>query len=200
MTAALDLSARINLNRTSVLVLDGNPQSLDVLRQLLNGFGVRSVHACQHVRDAERVFYDQALELIIIDPLFTDDTGFEFMRLVRREENSQNRCVGMIAALGHQTLGNVRSARDAGANLVVAKPLSPGVLLQRIHWVARESRQFIVAPNYVGPDRRFKNQGPPPGTNGRRADDLSFDVPVAAGPDMNQSQIDEMFKPMKVSL
>ncbi len=51
-------------------------------------------------------------------------------------------------------------ARDAGANVVVAKPLSPEILLQRIHWVARESRSFIVAPNYAGPDRRFKNVRP----------------------------------------
>jgi DNA-binding response OmpR family regulator len=200
MAAALDLSARINLKRTSVLVLDGNPQSLDLIRQILSGFGVRAVHGCQHVRDAERVFYDHALELVIVDPLFTDDSGFEFIRFMRREESSQNRCVAIIAALGHQTLGNVRTARDAGASVVVAKPLSPDVLLQRIHWIARESRQFIVAPNYVGPDRRFKNQGPPLGANGRRSDDLSFDVPVAAGPDMNQSQIDDMFKPRKVAL
>lgn len=200
MAAPLDLSARINLNRSSVLVVDGNQQSLDLLRQILSGFGVRAVHPCQNVRDAQRIFYDQSLELMIIDPLFMDDSGFEFMRFVRREENSQNRCVPIIAALGHQTLGNVRAARDAGANVVVAKPLSPEVLLQRIHWVARESRQFIVAPNYVGPDRRFKNVGPPMGAAGRRADDLSFDVPVAAGPDMSQSDIDGMFKPMKVSL
>ncbi len=200
MAAALDLSARINLNRTSVLVLDSNPQSLDLLRLILNGFGVRAVHACQHVRDAERIFYDQQLEIIIVDPLFIDDSGFDFIRMVRREENSQNRCVAIIAALGHQTLGNVRAARDAGASVVVAKPLSPEVLMQRIHWVARENRQFIVAPNYVGPDRRFKNVGPPSGTNGRRSDDLSLDVPIAAGPDMQQSQIDEMFKPRKITL
>lgn len=200
MAAGLDFSARINLNRTSVLVVDQNPQSLDLLKQILNGFGVRAVHACQHVRDAERIFFDQSLELIIVDPMFTDDTGFEFIRFIRREEASPNRCVAVIAALGHQTLGNVRAARDAGASVVVAKPLSPEVLIQRIHWVARENRQFIVAPNYVGPDRRFKNVGPPPGTNGRRADDLSMDVPIAAGPDMNQSQIDEMFKPRKIVL
>ncbi len=36
---------------------------------------------CQHVRDAQRIFYDQALELMIIDPLFMDDSGFEFHAL-----------------------------------------------------------------------------------------------------------------------
>jgi len=62
MGPSLDLSARINLKRTCVLVLDGNPQSLDLIKQILIGFGVRAVHACQHVRVAQRVFYDRALD------------------------------------------------------------------------------------------------------------------------------------------
>ncbi|SUS03265.1 Two-component system response regulator [uncultured Defluviicoccus sp.] len=200
MGAALDLSARINLKRTSVLVLDQNPQALAVMRQVLNGFGVRAVHSCETAKDARRVFRDNALELAIVDPLFVDDSGFEFIRWARREEDNQNRCIAIIAAIGHQTLTNVRAARDAGANVVVAKPLSPEVLLQRIHWVARENRQFIIAQGYAGPDRRFRNDGPPPGTDGRRNDDLSFDVPIAAAPNMDQSEIDEMFKPRKISL
>jgi DNA-binding response OmpR family regulator len=200
MGNALDLTARINLNRTSVLVLDRNQQSLDLLRQILNGFGVRAVHCCETIRDAERIFTEKALELVILDPLFNNEAGFDFIRFMRRDEHSPNRCIAVIAALGHQTLGNVRAARDAGASVVVAKPLSPEILLQRIHWVARENRQFIIAPNYCGPDRRFKNVGPPLGTNGRRADDLSLEVPDAATPNMDQSEIDEMFKPMRVTL
>lgn len=200
MNKSLDASTRINLNRTSVLVVDPNAQSLDLLRQILNGFGVRTIHACQTVRDAERTFCDKTIELVIIDPMFAGSTGYDFIRFMRRDEGSPNRCVSVIAALGHQTLGNVRLARDAGANVVVAKPLSPEMLLQRIHWVARDSRQFIVAPGYCGPDRRFKNEGPPIGTNGRRADDLSADVPDASAPNMDQSEIDEMFKPRRVAL
>jgi DNA-binding response OmpR family regulator len=200
MSATIDLSARINLKRTSVLVLDPNPQALGVMRQILNGFGVRAMHGCETAAEAREVFYDKTLELAIIDPLFADDTGFEFMRWMRREEASANRCIGVIAAIGHQTLTNVRLARDAGANIVVAKPLSPEKLLQRIAWVARENRPFIVAPGYVGPDRRFKNDGPPAGTNGRRSDDLSFDVPTAAAANMSQDEVDGMFKPRKIAL
>ncbi len=200
MGAGLDLSARINLKRASVLVLDANPQSLDLMRQILGGFGVRTIHTCDNATDARRLFLGQSLELAIIDPMFIDDSGFEFIRWARREETSGNRCIGIIATMGHQTLSNVRMVRDAGANVVVAKPLSPEVLVQRIVWVARENRQFIVAPGYVGPDRRFKNEGPPPGTSGRRADDLSADVPDAAAPNMSQSELDALFKPRKVSL
>jgi DNA-binding response OmpR family regulator len=200
MPPAIDLSARINLKRTSVLVLDANPQALDVMRQVLGGFGVRAVHACDNAKDARRIFRDHPLELAIVDPLFTDDSGFEFIRWARREEDSANRCIAFIAAMGHHTLANVRNARDSGANIVVAKPLSPDKLLQRIAWAAREERPFIVSNGYAGPDRRFKNEGPPPGSSGRRSDDLSFDVPTAAAPNMSQLEVDELFKPRKVAL
>jgi DNA-binding response OmpR family regulator len=200
MAAELDPSGRISLRRTSVLLLDANPQSLDVMRQILAGFGVRSIHACETAKDARMMFHAHTIELAIVDPLFTDSSGFDFIRWTRREENSANRCMAIIAAMGHQTMANVRAARDAGANLVVAKPLSPEVLLQRITWVARENRQFIVAPGYAGPDRRFRNDGPPHGQNGRRIDDLSAEVPDAAMPNMSQFEVDEMFKPRKVAL
>ena len=67
-------------------------------------------------------------------------------------------------------------------------------------FVARENRQFVVAPGYVGPDRRFKNVGPPAGTDGRRSDDLTAEVPDAAEPNMSQDELDAMFKPMKVMI
>ncbi|HWA01645.1 MAG TPA: response regulator [Caulobacterales bacterium] len=196
--SALDPSARINLRRASVLVLDRNEQAGDVVRQILLGFGVRAVHVTDTVEDARKFFLQQTLELFIVDPLL--EGGFEFLHWARRENECVNHHMPMIAAMGHQTEGNVRAARDAGANFVVAKPLSADVLLQRIEWIARENRQFIVAPNYVGPDRRFKNEGPPAGCDGRRADDLSLEAPNIAAPNMSQLEVDELLKPRKVAL
>jgi CheY-like chemotaxis protein len=200
MAEDLDISGRINLRQSKVLVVDGNPQAIVLMRQILVGFGVRTVFDCPTANDAQRAFHAQVVDLIVVDPLFSDDSGFEFIRWARRQEDAANRTVGIIAALGHHTLGNVKAARDAGANLIVAKPLSPEILLQRIAWVAREKRPFIVAANYAGPDRRFRNQGPPPGMDGRRADDLSLAVPQASMPNMSQQEVDDLFKPRRVSL
>ena len=69
----------------------------------------------------------------------------------------------------------------------VAKPLTPSVVLQRIHWVASDKRQFVdvVDGSYVGPDRRFKFEGPPPGSEGRRETDLPVEpVPQELDYDM----------------
>jgi DNA-binding response OmpR family regulator len=201
MAVQLDFSARINLRATGVLVLDANPQALDVLRQILSGFGARSIHGCANGDETREAFSQRTLQLVIVDPLMTEEDGFELIRWMRRQEMSPNHTLPIIATIGHNTRRNVMAARDAGANFVVAKPLSPETLLQRIEWIARENRQFIVAPGYVGPDRRFKNEGPPPGCEGRRADDLPIEVPLeAASPNMNQSEIDGLFKPRKVVL
>lgn len=198
--AALDPNARINMRGASVLLLDSNQQALDVMRQTLGGFGVRTVYAFDDVEPARAAFRDQNLTLTIVDPLMGAGAGYDFIRWMRREETSPSYSAPVIAAVGHHTLANVSAARDAGANFVVAKPLSPEVLLQRIEWIARENRQFVVAPGYAGPDRRFKNEGPPPGIEGRRANDLPLELPDAGEPNMSQMEVDGLFKPRKVTL
>lgn len=59
---------------------------------------------------------------------------------------------------------------------------------------------MVVAEGYVGPDRRFKAMGPPLGVKGRRKDDLSAHVGAATDPNMDQSDIDMLLKPMKAQL
>jgi hypothetical protein len=93
----------------------------------------------------------------------------------------------------------VARARDSGANFIVTKPIMPKVMFDRIIWLAKETRQFVDSENYVGPDRRHKAFGPPPGEKGRRHDDLSTEVGRPSGPDMCQSDIDAMFSPKRAA-
>src|SRR5665213_2141524 len=69
----------------------------------------------------------------------------------------------------HTERGAVERARDCGSNIVLAKPVSPQSLLERIIWIAREKRPFVNCGSYMGPDRRFHDTGPPAGVQGRRA-------------------------------
>jgi hypothetical protein len=43
-------------------------------------------------------------------------------------------------------------------------------LLQRILWVSRDKRPFVEVGEYLGPDRRFKMDGPPQGMARREGD------------------------------
>ena len=64
----------------------------------------------------------------------------------------------------------------------------------------RDKRNFVEAPNYVGPDRRFKFEGPPIGSDGRRKDDVAPSLSAESGENMSQSELAELLKPQKVVL
>ena len=123
--------------------------------------------------------------------------GFEFIRWLRRSGPENNRTVPVLVVTGATAADEVAKARDCGANFVVAKPVTPLVLLQRIIWLGRDTRMFVEAESYVGPDRRFRFLGPPGGI-GRRATDLSIEIGAATEPNMSQDEIDNLIKPMKV--
>jgi len=197
---ALDPKIRINLDRSVVLLVDDNPQALEALASMFRGFGVRKQFKATSGAEAMHFVKTQELDLIITDSSMPDMDGYDFVRWLRREGPEAARFAPVIMLTGHAARSMVEKSRDSGANFVVSKPFTPEILLQRVFWVAKDERQMVVADNYVGPDRRFKNMGPPLGVKGRRKDDLSGHVGAATSPNMDQSDIDMLLKPSKVQL
>ena len=58
--------------------------------------------------------------------------GYEFIQWLRREADNENRFVPILLLTGETRLSHVFRGRDCGANFVVAKPISPKVLLDRM--------------------------------------------------------------------
>ena len=197
---ALDSQIRINLDRSVVLLVDDNPQALEALTAMFRGFGVRKQFKCGSGAEAMHVVKTQELDLIVIDSTMPDMDGYDFVQWLRREAPDAAKFTPVIMLTGHAARTVVEKSRDSGANFVVSKPFTPEVLLQRVFWVAKDERQMVVAEGYVGPDRRFKNLGPPLGVKGRRKDDLSTHVGAAKDPNLDQSDIDMLMKPAKVQL
>ena len=197
---ALQPSTRINLERATVLVLDDNGPSLDILSQVVAGFGVNQLHRADSVKDAQELIRTKTFDLVISDVQMPDVDGIEFITWLRRDAPENNRYVPVILVTGHTRGADIFRTRDAGANFTVAKPITPKVLLERIFWVAREERAFIECDSYVGPDRRFKYEGPPIGIEGRRRDDLPAEVGNAQEANMSQDEINSLMKVAKVQI
>ena len=119
-----------------------------------------------------------------------DVDEYDLVRRIRRNKAGGGRTAPIILLAGHTSQGNVLRARDCGASFVVAKPITPQVLYERIIWLAKDARPFVACDTYTGPDRRFQKLGPPAGTEGRRKDDLSLRVGEATAPNLSQSEID----------
>jgi CheY-like chemotaxis protein len=184
--AGLDPKAWINLEKATVLLIEPNSTNLQILKQILAGFGVRKPLSCASRAEALDLAKTEEISLIVVSDSLEDGDGYEFVRELRQFDPEQNAFTPVIIVSGHTKRRNVNAARDCGANFVIAKPLSPQTLLERVLWVARESRPFIDTGAYLGPDRRFKDDEA--GDKRRRRND-----PVAAeyaseadGPDSNE--------------
>ncbi len=171
MSAPTGPALRINLEKANVLLVEATLQGMTILLQMFNGFGVSSIARAGSVAEAMRVASGAPLDLVVCDPRLPDGDGYEFVRRLRRSKLEPNAFAPVILVSAHTRGSEVAAARDCGANFLVLKPLSPRVILDRLLWVARESRPFIECDTYFGPDRRFQSLGPPADSPGRRKDD-----------------------------
>jgi CheY-like chemotaxis protein len=192
-------SFRFNLEKVRVLIFDGDAMSTDIMAQILSGFGAKNISKATSVEDAKRFLGQGRYDLVVIDPAMAGPNGYDFLPWLRRTPGD-NRFAHVLVVTGHTQHARIAAARDSGANLVVAKPLTPVVILDRIAWMAREKRPYVECKVYAGPDRRFKFDGPPVGSEGRRDADLPPEVGDATEPNMSQGDIDAMMAPRKVTL
>jgi CheY-like chemotaxis protein len=171
MREPLHASTRINLEKVDVLLVDDSVASLNLLAQVMLGFGIKNLSRADSAKAAQGLLRDRTFDLVISATNMAGVDGYELVKWLRRGALEANRYLPVILVSGHTPPSQVFKGRDAGANFTIAKPITPKIVLERILWAAKEDRQFIECDSYLGPDRRFKNDGPPQGAPGRRRED-----------------------------
>lgn len=164
--------ARFNLERAAVMLLDDTPMGMSILVQIVTGLGAKTVYRCARVEEAQEVATNYEIDLAIVDGLAPSGRGYDFVRWMRTEAKEPNCYTPILVTTSHTPARDVMRARDCGGHIIIKKPIAPIVMLERILWVAKEGRPFLFSGDYVGPDRRFHNSGPPDGV-GRRREDLA---------------------------
>ena len=173
---------RLNLSKISVLLADRNAYNRALISQSLRGFGIKHILACDSGAAAQEILAQSAVDLCLIEAELPDMSGPDLIRAIRRLPKEPLRFVPIIVLSGYTQFRTLSISRDAGANLVVKKPVSPQALFDRIGWLGRTKRAYIEADNYIGPDRRFHDIDPPEGGY-KRATDKPEDIsPHKAAP------------------
>jgi CheY-like chemotaxis protein len=190
---------KFNLSQTTVLLLDPTPVGLEILTQILKGIGARQIHRCETVEEAKATVLEHQIDLMIIDTIAESGKGYEFVRWLRKGVPEPNRHAPVLLTAAHTRASDVASARDCGSHFIVTKPLAPIVVLERIIWIAREGRAFLLSDGYVGPDRRFAKRDAAAKHPRRRVDDepLKTESPASEGGDGGSAPF--LDRPMKVA-
>jgi DNA-binding response OmpR family regulator len=178
---ALDVAsrARFNLDRAAVLLLDDTSMGMSILVQIVTGLGAKQLYRCTSVEAAQQVAAQHEIDLAIVDAMAPEGKGYDFVEWLRREAQEPNCYTPTLITTAHTPASDIVRARDCGGHFIIKKPIAPIVMLERIIWVAKAGRPFLFTGTYVGPDRRFRDDGPPDGI-GRRREDLAKAESVAA--------------------
>lgn len=192
-------SEPLNFSRLSILVADGDQFAVDILGQILRGFGVGQTSIATTGAAAMGMMDRLEFDLIVAEAALPDMDGTDIVRWIRRHEKDAVRYTPVVMLTGHTEFKRIESVRDCGANSVVKKPVSPSTLFDHIAWSACTSRAFILGPSYFGPDRRFRHLGPPDGV-GRRSGDLPAEIGTASEPNLSQDEVDSFMRPTKIRI
>ena len=183
----------VNFRDLLILVADPSPYLCMLIHSMLRGFGANKVLEVRHSFGVLQTLSGHKIDVLLCDGGLPPQGGFSLTRTIRRNATNENRTMPILVMTSDTREATIKTGRDAGANMVVAKPLSPANLYDRLAWVAFNPRQFIDTENYFGPDRRFKIEGYPGGV-GRRKGDHATEVAKETGPAMAQNDIDNLFK------
>jgi PleD family two-component response regulator len=151
--AGWDLSKR----RLRAIVVDDNEHMRVLLHRLLHRMGIESTEFGD-ANAALMAISELKPELVLTDLAMKPLDGLTLVRELRRLPNQQVQTTPVIMITGHADRYLVQSARDAGVNELLVKPITEGALNQRIHEVIFRPRPFIFGPDYYGPCRhRHRN-------------------------------------------
>jgi len=184
-------STAINLRDLVILIADPSPYIGMLTQSMLRGFGATKVLDVRSSLGVMRTLTGQKVDILLCDARLPPHGGLNLTHAIRRNTSNENRTMPILVMCGDTQISTVKNARDVGANMVIAKPMSPSSLYDRLTWIAFNPRKFVDTATYFGPDRRFKIEGYPNGV-GRRAGDKAVEIAEESGPALAQSEIDNL--------
>ena len=147
------------LGNLAFLVVDDNPQTRRLLRSMLRSFGVNTIEEAEDGDEALEILKEYPADIVLCNWEMVPTNGIEFTRRVRKDKGGPNPYVPIIMVTGYTEQARVKTARDAGINEFLTKPVSPSSLYQRIEAVIDRPRKFIRCGTYCGPDRQRRRAG-----------------------------------------
>lgn len=181
----------LNLHGLNFLIADSNAYFCMICQSILRSFGATKIYEARAAADVNRTLVEQRIDFLLCDSMLPPDGGLKLTHSIRWSVASEFRTIPILILTSDTRINTIAAARDSGANMVVAKPVSVSSLYNRLAWVAFHPRSFVDSPTYFGPDRRFKIEGYPTGV-GRRKSDRDTGVGEDSGQAMDQDDIDSL--------
>jgi len=126
-------------NKKRVLVVDDDPELLQLVRVLLGRINVEAILAESAAAAAQLLRSEALPDLLILDMMLPDVSGIEFLRQMRGKETYDDLPVLILSALIDPE--RIRAALDSGADRYLTKPYIANNLLTVVQDMLRTGRK-----------------------------------------------------------
>ncbi len=145
------------LDNVVVLLVDDQAHMRKIWKTIFVGMGITRVTEAGDAAQGFDLLRSSVHDLAVVDYHLSDLNGAEFIRLLRRSPDSPNRFIPVIGCTADTRRSVITEMVDAGADEILAKPVSAREIWSRVHAVIERRREFLSLPSYFGPDRRRRN-------------------------------------------
>lgn len=153
MWADVQKSRRIDLSSIEILLAEPPIATRRVLRNALYGLGIRNVHEVEVPLTVEMPARP-SIDMVFVDATDAKADTLRLVTEIRRRSTPFNPFVGIILTCDAPTEDFISRAGTAGADGVLAKPVSMQAVQDRITTLIEARRPWVVTESYIGPDRR----------------------------------------------
>jgi two-component system, OmpR family, alkaline phosphatase synthesis response regulator PhoP len=122
------------LPQSSVMIVDDNPQNVELLQAFLESLPVKIITANDGVEALEKVASDNP-DLILLDIMMPRMSGFQVCRKLKSDPKTRDIQILMVTALNE--LGDIEQASECGTDDFVSKPVNKFELLTRVKSLLR---------------------------------------------------------------
>jgi len=187
------MARKPNITNIKILIADSDSNLGLVLTNVLQRMGFKYVQYVKDGASAKKALEQEHKDILITEWHMQSIDGIELTNIIRNSAESSLRLLPIIMLTARAEKQDVEAARDAGITEFVVKPYNSLTVFQRIQQVIDNPRGFLMAPKYVGPDRRRKGilspemeerrKESPEIVNHTNADNVNEDTPKLIPPD-----------------
>jgi two-component system chemotaxis response regulator CheY len=146
--------AQATIVKQGVLIADPTQNMASLIAAMLRGFGHQMVTEITEARAFSGALLRRSYALIIVDESLGASGPLATLRKLRSDPSHPNRFTPIIMVSAAPDIRSISEARDAGVSEFLRKPFSAADLQARIAGLDLKPRDFVIAPDYAGPDRR----------------------------------------------
>lgn len=138
----------LTIEQMNIVVVDPSRTMQTILRSMLQQMRPRRLRVHDTALSALRDMVMEPPHLVISEWKMEHMSGYGLIKIMRHESMPPLCAVPAIIVTGSATRSAVEGALRIGAHAVLAKPVSPAVLRQRIEWICRDERPLVLSHHH----------------------------------------------------